>query len=166
MPMTTNDSDPETGTDTVNKEDEGERVSVLYDSRFSQSDQKTIVEGEIDEVQSNAEGTQTYVFVTTDDGRVLEIDHWGHVTVHNDAEGNYVDRTLGDDAELNVKRLYEVFVDATVIKHVRASDEDVAKKVAESNTDAGEMNITTDVNAATRIDESHPDHGDREVYDE
>lgn len=141
-------------------DDEGEKVVLRYQSRYHPDADKTRVEGEIDDVQPS----YGRLYIEDGDGRGLEVSR-GKVRLNTDAEGNYRDRTIGDAPEVEVKRLFKVYVDGTTVKHVRAEDEDTARDHAHRVTDFGEMNDMTDANAASRTSEVEPAHGDVEVHD-
>lgn len=132
----------------VTKEDEGEQCTLRYQSVHHPDAEKTAVEAEIDEVYPD----DGYVFLRDEQGRLLEVTPRS-VVVNTDGDGDYVDRRLGTDPELEVKRLHRVHVDGTVVKYVRASDENTAREIATEHTDFGELSDATDADAATRVDE-------------
>ena len=159
-------TDPNTTNGTIHGTDagdEGEPCVLRYQSPYHPDADKTTVEGTVDAVHPDSD----ILFIVDDQGRTLEVTPTS-VLIYETADGENSDQRIGDDPEVDVKRLYEVYVDGVTRKFVRASDDQSARERAIDATDFGEMNDMTDANAASRIDDEELDRqpdGDNEVYD-
>lgn len=137
----------------LTEEDEGERVTLTYQSRYHPDADRTEVEGTVDEVVQNHSGSQ-YVYIEDERGRILEVVPHA-VNVSHDEDGAYVDRRIGDDPQVEVRRLYEVYVTGVTAKYVRAEDEEEAREKGIRATDFGDLHDSTDKHAASRTDEEY-----------